>query len=93
MQIRQENVALAVSPFYIFHETKLQEGERTRIKELNSFPVQVLCIAKSPLFPELNPSLLMVLVWNKLAADLRSVLTLSTVKNKLKSFLFSQDCI
>lgn len=27
------------------------------------------------------------------AADLRSVLTLSTVKNKLKSFLFSQDCI
>lgn len=34
MQIRQENVALAVSPFYIFHETKLQEGERTRIKEL-----------------------------------------------------------
>lgn len=34
MQIRQENVALPVSPFYIFHETKLQEGERTRIKEL-----------------------------------------------------------
>lgn len=59
----------------------------------NSFPVQVQCITKSPLFPELNPSLLVVLVWNKLAADLRSALNPPTVKNKLKPFLFSQDCI